>query len=192
MRARLLHFGYILISSYWFVPTLMALLAFCLALGCLHLDAQWRDEEVLESGWTWSGGATSAQQLLGTIAGSMITVAGVVFSVTIVALTLASSQFGPRLLTTFMRDLGNQIVLGTFIATFLYCLMVLRSIRVDPPYVAHISVTVALVLAVLSIAVLIYFIHHVPTSIQAERIIASVGRDLDETIEQLYPGGAGA
>jgi uncharacterized membrane protein len=119
----------------------------------------------------------------------MINVAGVVFSITMVALTMASSQFGPRLLRNFMRDPGNQVVLGTFVATFLYCVLVLRTIRSgdDAPFVPYIAVTVAIALALASLGVLIYFIHHTSTAIQVSNIIARVSRELDATIERLFP-----
>jgi uncharacterized membrane protein len=104
-----------------------------------------------EVGWIYSGGPEGAREVLSTIASSMITVAGVVFSITIVALTLASQQFGPRLLYSFMRDRGNQFVLGTFIATFLYCLLALRTIYGDledvEMFVPHLSTTVGVGLA---------------------------------------------
>jgi uncharacterized membrane protein len=118
----------------------------------------------------------------------MITVAGVSFSVMIVALTLASQQFGPRLLRNFMRDTGNQIVLGTFIATFTYCLIVLRTIHgTEPEFVPQVSVTVAMVLALASLGVLIYFFHHAAVTIQAPQVIAMVSSDLSKSIEALFP-----
>lgn len=126
--------------------------------------------------------------LLSTIAGSMITIAGVVFSITIVALTLASGQFGPRLLGNFLRDRGNQIVLGTFVATFLYCLLVLRTIHVDPNgYTPYWGTLVGLVLAVCSLGVLIYFMHHIAVSIQAPNLIAAVYGELEEDLTRLFP-----
>ncbi len=119
----------------------------------------------------------------------MMTITSVTFSITIVALQLASSQFGPRLLRNFMRDRGNQISLGTFIATFAYCLLILRTVNgtEDQRFVPHISVTVGLLMALTSLGVLIYFIHHAAASIQAENVIANVGRDLDQAIARLYP-----
>jgi uncharacterized membrane protein len=118
----------------------------------------------------------------------MITVAGVAFSIMIVALTLASQQFGPRLLRNFMRDTGNQVVLGTFIATFTYCLIVLRTIRgSESEFVPHVSVTLAIVFALASLGVLIYFIHHAAVSIQAPEVIALVANDLEQGIERLFP-----
>ena len=122
----------------------------------------------------------------------MITVAGVAFSATMVALSFASSELGPRLLRNFMKDRGNQVVLGTFIATFVYCLLVLRTVSESPErFVPHFGVTVGLVLALASLIVLIYFIHHVARTLQADYIIGVVARELDHTIEFLYPGGMG-
>ena len=119
----------------------------------------------------------------------VITIAGVVFSLTLVALSLASSQFGPRLLRNFMRDTATQLVLGTFIATFLYCLLVLRTIRrtTDPTFVPHLSVTIGILFAIASLWVLIFFIHHVAVSIQADQLVARVGSELLHSIDRLYP-----
>ena len=173
-----------LTSSLWFVPSLMTLLALCLAFASVAVDDAITDQ----TSWAYGGGPEGAREVLSAIASSMITVAGVAFSVTIVALTLASQQFGPRLLRNFMRDTGNQVVLGTFIATFTYCLIVLRTIRSgESEYVPNISVSIAMFLALASLGVLIYFIHHVAVSIQAPEVIGLVGRDLDNSIERLFP-----
>ncbi len=109
--------------------------------------------------WLNGGSPDGARSLLSTIAGSMISVAGVTFSITLATLSLASAQLGPRLLTNFMRDRGNQVVLGTFVAIFIYCLIVLRAIRStdESLFVPHLSVTVAMFLSVISVAILIYF-----------------------------------
>ena len=144
-------------TSFWLVPALMALAAAALSYATVALDRRLGSEAMGTLGWVWSGGASGARSVLSTIAGSMATVAGVVFSVNIVALTLASSQFGPRLLRNFTRDLGNQLVLGTFIATFLYCLLVLRVVRStdEGSFVPELSVTCAVLLAVAGVGVLI-------------------------------------
>lgn len=167
MKPRLKHLWETLSSSLWFVPTVMTLLALGLAFGSIALD-----DVTGDTGWAYGGGPEGAREVLGTIAASMITVAGVAFSVTIVALTLASQQFGPRLLRNFMRDRGNQLVLGTVISTFTYCLIVLRSIRSSgSEFVPLISVTFAILLALASLGVLIYFIHHAAVSIQAPEMV---------------------
>ncbi len=180
--------------SFWFVPALLSLLGISLALVMINLDEQFSETVVEYLPWLWARGPDGALSLLSTIAGSMITIAGVVFSITIVALTLASSQFGPRLLRNFMRDPGNQISLGTFIATFLYCLFVMRSVKGGGPdqvFVPFLSITVALFLAVASLGILIYFIHHVAISIQAPHVVALVSADVHDAIARLFPGRIG-
>lgn len=175
--------------SFWFLPSLLVLGAFLLSLLMVAAD-----ELVGSREWTlpriiYQGGPEGARALLSTVAGSMISVTGITFSITIVALTLASSQFGPRLLRNFMRDPRNQAVLGIFLATFVYCLMVLRRVRgvEDTAFVPHLAVAVGLVLALGSLGFLIFFIHHVAQSIQAENVIAGVSRDLDSAIDKCYP-----
>ncbi|MFN2431287.1 MAG: DUF2254 domain-containing protein [Gemmatimonadota bacterium] len=194
MRTRVSQLWEALRASFWFLPSLMAAAAVALSFASIELDERVGDEWLGSLGWMYVNRPEGARALLSTVAGSMVTVAGVVFSITIVALTLASSQFGPRLLRNFMRDRGNQAVLGLFIATFLYCLLVLRTIHGedDSAFVPHLAVTAGVVLAVGSMGVLIYFIHHVASSIQAENVIAVVARDLDGAIERQFPRDAAA
>lgn len=177
-------------ANFWFVPTVMVSGAVMLSLATINLDkAAASDNRIAALGWTFTRGPEGSRAVLSTVAGSMMTITSVTFSITIVALQLASSQFGPRLLRNFMRDRGNQLSLGTFIATFAYCLLILRTVNgtQDERFVPHISVTVGLLMALTSLGVLIYFIHHAAASIQAENVIANVGRDLDEAIARLYP-----
>lgn len=187
--ARLAHLWESLRTSYWFVPTLMTVGSIGLSFASVHFDGLVTTKWVRTVGWIWAGSPEGARQVLATIAGSMITVAGVSFSITIVALTLASSQFGPRLLRSFVRDTGNQVVLGTFVSTFVYCLLVLRTVRgvEDVEFVPYLSVTLGIGFALASLGVLIYFIHHVSTAIQAEHLIASVAQDLRDSIRHMFP-----
>lgn len=189
MRTKLLYLRDVLRTSFWFIPGLLLALAGALAFATVWLDRLLEQQLQLTWDWTYTGGAEGARAVLSTIAGSMITVAGVVFSITIVALTLATSQFGPRLLRNFIRDRANQVVLGTFIATFLYCLLVLRTVRGDDygQFVPSISVLIGVILAVVSLGVLIYFIHHMATSIQAAEVIGNVSGELERTIHRLFP-----
>ena len=203
MKTQLLKYWDRLQSSFWFVPAVMAFMAMALALIAVELDKAVLDNAILDKaidegwmqrlGWIYSGGAEGAGLLLGTVAGSMIAIAGTVFSMTLVALSLASSQLGPRLLRNFMRDTPNQVVLGTFVATFVYCVLVLRTIRrVDEgAFVPHLSVSIGVLLAMASIGVLIYFIHHVSVSIQADEVVARVGSELEDGIDRLFPGHLG-
>ena len=178
-------------SSYWFVPTIMTAIAIALAFTMLSLDRAGYYTLIEKWGWIYTGDANGARSLLSAIGGSMITVAGTTFSITIVALQLAASNFGPRLLRNFMQDTGNQIVLGTFIGTFIYCLLVLRTVHGDGDgyneFVPQLSVTGGIVLAIASIGLLIYFIHHASTIIQASHIISEVSADLDRVIDRLFP-----
>lgn len=180
-------------SSFWFLPALMASGTILLAFATVALDTLATDWITQNWGVTFNGGAEGASALLGAIAGSMITIAGVVFSMTLVALSLTSSQLGPRLLRSFMRDTTTQVVLGTFVATFLYCLLVLRTIRhtEELVFVPHLSVSVGVLLAVVSVGVLIFFIHHVSVSIQANEIVARVGKELIAELGELFPENIG-
>ncbi|NJR57462.1 MAG: DUF2254 domain-containing protein [Cyanobacteria bacterium CRU_2_1] len=176
-------------SSFWFVPTLMVVLAIGLSFLTIAIDQQQETDIIGESGWAYSLGPSGSRAILSAIAGSMVSVATTAFSITIVALQLASSQFGPRLLRNFMQDTGNQVVLGTFISTFVYSLMVLRTINgvEENEFVPHIAVTCGIGLAIASIGVLIYFIHHSASSIQVDQVIKKVGHDLDDAIDRLFP-----
>jgi uncharacterized membrane protein len=193
MRARLQYFWYQLTAGLWVVPTLMSTSAVVLAIVTLAVDHAYRFRWLGQFDSAFAVGPEGARLVLSSIAGSMITVATLVFSMTLVALTLASSQLGPRLITRFMRDRINQVVLGTFIATFLYALLVLQTVTEGEaePFVPHISVTAALVLTLISLGWLVYFIHHVADSIQADTVIAEVYAELIHALDHLYPRLAG-
>jgi uncharacterized membrane protein len=180
MQIRLIKYWEDLRSSYWFVPGAMAVGAILLSFATIALDGYFRAEVLRSLGFIWSGGPEGARGLLQAVAGSMITVAGVTFSITMVALSFASSQFGSRLLRNFMSDTGNQVVLGTFVATFIYCLLVLRTVRSgdDAEFIPYLSVTVGLVMALVSLMFLIYFIHHMALTMQAPYVIGELANDV--------------
>lgn len=189
MRVMLLKYWDHLRGSFWFLPMIMAIGAVALAYTTVALDGMATARWVKAQSWAYSGSAEGATAMLVTIASSMITIAGVVFSMTLVALSLASSQLGPRLLRGFMTDKATQVVLGTFVATFLYSLFVLRSIRRfdEGLFVPHLSVAFGVLLAVTSLGVFVYYIHHVAVSIQADSVVARVGAELTEQIERHFP-----
>ena len=192
-------------ASYWFLPSLMVLGAIGFSFVMVALDVAVGGAWLDDVPWLYANQPDGARSLLSTIAGSMITVAGVTFSITVVAIVYASSQFGPRLLNNFMQDRGNQVTLGTFIATFLYCLLILRTVRSADEaapqgaeavetvgsFVPHLSILVALVLTLCSTGVLIYFIHHVPRSIHVATVVAGVGKELLRKIDHLFPAPIG-
>src|ERR1700727_1767283 len=180
----------VLRTSLWFVPGLEVVAAIALFVGTLLADrANYRGDFAIP-GWVISGSAAAAREILTAIAAAIITVVGVVFSIILVTLTLASTQFGPRMLRNFIRDRGTQLTLGTFVATFVYAVLVLASIGTGSrgDFVPHISVTVTLGLMVADLAVLIYFIHHTAISIQLPQVIASIAGDLTEAIREQGSG----
>ena len=176
-------------DSFWAVPAITVLGAVVLALAMIEID-QILDRNTLAA-WPrlFGAGADGSRGMLSAIAGSMITVTGVVFSITIVALSLASSQYTSRVLRNFMRDRSNQVVLGVFLGIFAYCLVVLRTIRGgdEGAFVPGLAVLMAVALAFVSIGVLIFFIHHIGTSIQASHIVAAVAKDTLAAVDHLFP-----
>ncbi len=180
-------------SSMWLLPTLLVVAAVAMAVGLVEAESL-VGREALTRRWPrlFGAGAEGSRGLLAAIAGSMITVAGVTFSITVVALTLASSQYTSRILRNFMRDRANQAVLGVFVGVFAYALVVLRTIRGGDEglFVPALAVLVALLLAFAAIGCLIFFIHHITTSIQATSIIEAVADETLAAIERLFPAAA--
>ncbi len=160
-----------------------------LAYLMLSLDQMRSAENLGHLSWVYTRDPAGARDLLSVVSQSVITVAGVVFSVTVVALTMATSQFGTRVLKSFARDTGNQTVLGTLLGTFLYGILVMRRVESSNghTYVPSISVAFGILLAALCVVMLVYFIHHVISGIQAENVVAAVTRDLYDTIDTLFP-----
>ncbi len=129
MKTKLINLWVSMRASFWFIPALMVITATVMAFNFVTIDRTLSAVSFRFYGFTYSISPEGARSILATIAGSMMTVAGVTFSITIVVLNLASSQFGPRLLRNFMEDRSTQFVLGTFVSSFIYCLFVLRSIE---------------------------------------------------------------
>lgn len=174
--------------SLWFVPTLFTIAAAALALLLIWVS-ELTELDATGLPLIFSAGVDGARAMLQAIAGSIITVAGVIFSITIVALQLTSTQFSPRVLRNFLSDRSNQVVLGVFVGTFIYALLVLRSIRSQDEdvaaFVPSIAITGALVLTLVAMGMLIYFIHHISVRIQVTSIVASVADDTLETIRRM-------
>ncbi|WP_380163406.1 DUF2254 domain-containing protein [Jannaschia sp. R86511] len=188
-------------QRFWFLPAVLSVLASAAAVALVALDRL--SQERVTPGWTdfllYRVGAAGSRDLLGAIATSSLAVAGTTFSITMAVLALTSSSYGPRLVRNFMADKGNQTVLGVYVATFLYCLLVLRSVRVvgDPAvqdadvFVPHLAVNGAVVLAVANVGVLIYFIHHISDSVQVSTLASGVRAQLLSTVDRLYPDDVG-
>lgn len=175
-------------SSFWFIPLLMVTGSIVLAAALIEVDsdgsARWMNQ------WPrlFGTGAEGARQMLATLAGSMMSVMGITFSMTLLALALASGQYTSRILRNFMRSSVTQFTLGTFAGIFVYCLIVLRTIRGgETEFVPSLAVFFAFILALSGVVVLIYFIHHIASSIQASNIIASVAQETIEFVDRLFP-----
>lgn len=165
-------------TTLWVVPSAMVAAAVVASQVTYRLDLAMNSGTIATPGWAIAGSADAARQILIGVSAAVITVAGVVFSITILALQLASQQFGPRMLRNFIRDIGTQVSLGAFVATFVYSVMVLASVAHGrASFVPHVSVTLALALTLGDLGVLIYFISHVATSIQLTTVVASIARD---------------
>lgn len=191
-------------ASYWFYPALFSLVAFLLALFTNYADrmdwARWLDELP----WYVPARPQGASNMLTVIAGSMIGVASTVFSITIAAVAYASGSYGPRLLTNFMGDRGNQLSLATFIATFVFAITTLRTVREAGEqvtaaagaaseaagFVPQLSLMVAYSLMGLSIGVLVFFLNHIPASIRVNSVLKGIGARLIRDIQTSYPDPA--
>lgn len=179
------------LASFWLVPALVVAGAVALGVGLVELSDV-HDARLAER-WPrlFGVGAPGTREMLSAIASSMITVAGVVFSVTIVALSLTASTYSPRVLRTFMHDRGTQLVFGVFVGAFAYCLVVLRTIRGDADgeggFVPSLATLGALVFALVAVGFLVYFIHHLATTIQASSILERVARETARAVDALFP-----
>ena len=176
-------------TTFWVVPTILIVVAVALFVVTFEIDLAAFHHDLTLPWWVRTGGSDAGRQVLIAIAAAIITTVGVVFSITILALTLASQQFGPRMMRNFIRDLGNQMTLGVFVATFVYAVLGLGSISTLPggDFVPHLTITTAEALLLVDLAVLVYFIHHIAKSIQLPEVIAGIARDLDRSIDIEFP-----
>lgn len=189
---KLLNYWNQLQHSLWFVPVLCTLGGVTVAITMLWIDhslkRSWEDFFWLET--TTNG----AQTVLSTIAGGMITVAGVVLSMEMVTLSITSSQFGSRVLRSRLGDRTTQWTIGAFMGTAVYSLVVLKMVRKlgeDNFFVPHLSVMAAILFALGSLMILLYFIHHVAMIAQAPEIVASLASDLRHSMERIFPDKIG-
>ncbi|MDQ6635935.1 MAG: DUF2254 domain-containing protein [Gemmatimonadota bacterium] len=180
-------------ESFWFVPSVIVGMSILLAISLIAIDAPGPKAWMARWPRLFGAGAEGARGMLSTIAGSMMTVVGVTFSMTLVVLALASSQYTSRILRNFMRDRVTQVVLGIFAGIYVYCLIVLRTIRNadEGGFVPSLSVLCGVILAIGGISVLIFFIHHIASSIQASTIIASVADETVAAVDRLFPDRLG-
>lgn len=179
-------------DSLWFVPAIWVVASAGLAFALIAVDAATPDF-ARRYPLVFGGGADGARGLLSAIAGSMITVVGVTFSMTIVALQLASSQFSPRVLRTFLKDRASQMVLGSFIGAFTYAILVLRSIRAEEEgfvaFVPSLAVSGGIAFSLVALGMLVYFIHHTATRIQISTLVANIADETSSQVAASWPDG---
>jgi uncharacterized membrane protein len=176
-------------TTLWFVPALLIVVAALIFVVTFSIDAAAFSNHIQLPTWLRNGTPESGRDVLIAIAAAIITVVGVVFSITILALTLASQQFGPRMMRSFVRDVGNQVTLGVFVATFTYSVLALGSITIYPHagFAPYLTIAVAEFMMLVDVVVLIYFINHIAASIQLPAVIAGIARDLDSAIDSEFP-----
>ena len=202
MKADIRWFWARLNANYWFYPALFAILAAVLAFTMVWLDRNGFAEFLNDTQAIIPARPKGASDMLTVMAGSMIGVASTVFSITIAAVAYASGNYGPRLLTNFMEDRGNQLSLATFIGSFVYALIVLRAVRAEdesaasgadaaatalPGFVPQLSLLMAYVLMAFCVAVLVYFLNHIPSSIRINTVLEGIGKRLLSAIDDTYP-----
>ena len=179
-------------TTLWVVPAILIVVSVLLFLVTFEIDLAAFHGHIHLPHWVRTGTADAERQVLIAIAAAVITVVGVVFSITILALTLASQQFGPRMMRNFVRDIGNQVTLGVFVGTFVYSVLTLVSISsASKEFVPYLSTSVAEALLMVDLAVLIYFIHHIAKSIQLPEVIAGIADDLMKSIDAEFPDMVG-
>ncbi len=202
MTAEIRFFWARLNSNYWFYPALFSVAAALLAFAMVWLDRNGFAEFLNEQDWLVTARPKGASDMLNIMAGSLIGVASTVFSITIVAVSYVSGTYGPRLLTNFMADRGNQLSLATFIGSFVYALVVLRSVRTEeetasdiesatattlPGFTPQLSLLVAYAIMAVCVMVLVFFLNHIPSSIRINKVLEGIGRRLLDTVRETYP-----
>ncbi|MFF9408116.1 DUF2254 domain-containing protein [Streptomyces anandii] len=175
-------------SQLWPLPALGVVLAVAAGVGLPELDRVIRYRVPLRvTALLFGGGAEAARAVLQTIAGSLITVTALTFSLTVVALQMASSQYSPRLLRTFSADRYVQVTLALLLTTFTYALTVLRTVRTGDAgeFVPQLSVSVAFALALASVVLLVVFLSHLVRELRAEVMLIAVHQDAERAIERV-------
>ena len=181
-------------ESMWFVPGVMVLVAMVVAQGVIWVDL-WLDDAALDVlPDSFLLGVEGSRGILVAVGGSVLAVAATTFSITMSVIATASSTYGPRLVRNFMSDRSNQRVLGLFVATFVYCLMVMRRVQDATDgvtFVPHVAVYGALLLALASVAALVFFLHHISDVIQVSTLVRRVRGELEGAVDTLYGDDSG-
>lgn len=193
LKLRLTRLAERLGMSYWLVPGACVAAAIGLSFLAQQIDSRLSND--LQAWYLFRGGPESARAVFSSVASSMMTFAGLVFSVTILVLQQASNQYSPRVLRTFLRDRKSQLALGIFLGTFVYALLGLRNVWGSSEgleiHVPSLSVWLSAVLVLLCVVTFIFYIHHVAQSIRAISILVRIREETSRTLEHMYPEGIG-
>jgi uncharacterized membrane protein len=172
-------------SSLWFVPVMCVLAGIVLSIGTIAID-RWFGFEVIPRWLT--GGPDAAAAILETIAVSMVSLAALVLTITMVVVQLAMGQFSPRIVQTFLQDRPSQLAIGLFVATFAHAMLALREVQFDGDgQVPGVAVAVGYVLVLTSIAMLVLYVHHIGQSLRVSALIELVGTDTRRLLDRYYP-----
>jgi uncharacterized membrane protein len=182
MKAVIQHLWYEALSSFWFLPVLTMIGAVGLFILSSHLERNILSD-MIASGWLIGRvGLETARTILSAIATSMVTIAGLVIPITIIAIQLASQEYGARLIRDFMRDRLIQLSLGIFFAAFIYSLLVLTRLpEENMEAFPRLSIFIAILLSLIGVVILITFIHRIARLVQPYNIVAKIAEDLEKT-----------
>lgn len=178
-----------ILGTLWFVPSIVVAAFLLLAIGMVEVSTHVDREALARWPLLFGANAESSRSILGAVASGMITVAGLTFSLTLLAVAQASSQYTPRILRNFLGDRPNQLMLGTFVGVFAYCIVVLRTIRGGESggFVPSLAVVMGMMLGIVGLGVLIVAVHHIASSLQATSIISRVTSETSASIDRLFP-----
>ncbi len=185
---RLRNVTVLLRGQLWIIPLFLSALALGLAYWVLTSGASFlKARDVGGLWWLYGGNASSARDLLSSLLSGLMTMTSLVVSVTFVILTLAANQLGPRLISNFMGDRQIQTVLGLFLGTILYVLVVLRSLddTLGTEGVPHVAVSLGSALTVVCLFALLFYVHKIARAIIADSIVARVAGDLHKDIRNM-------
>jgi uncharacterized membrane protein len=172
-------------TGLWFVPVVCVLVGVCLSLTTTTLDGAFDYDLIPES---WTGGPDVALAILSTTALAMVSLATLVLTITMVVVQLAMGQFSPRIVQTILRDKPSQVAIGVFVATFAHSMLAMRAIRFgEEGQVPGLAIVTAFVLVLVSIAVLVVYVHHVGQALRVASLIELVSSDTRSVIDELYP-----
>src|SRR3954452_10022873 len=172
-------------SSLWFVPVMCVIAGVVVSVGTIGID-RWFDFEAVP---TWlTGGPDAAVAILETIAVSMVSLATLVLTITMVVVQLAMGQFSPRIVQTFLQDRPSQLAIGLFVATFAHAMLTIREVQFDGDgQVPGLAIVVGYVLVLTSIAMLVMYVHHIGRSLRVSALIELVGNDTRELLDRQNP-----